>query len=46
VSGSALGKRDASESEKEEQTREPKKRRVAPTLVTGVDAPKDNAGNQ
>lgn len=33
ISGSILGKRDASESEKEEQTGQPKKRRVAPTLV-------------
>ncbi|KAL8746096.1 MAG: hypothetical protein Q9190_001853 [Brigantiaea leucoxantha] len=33
VSGSVLGKRDTSESEKEDHTTVPKKRRVAPTLV-------------
>lgn len=34
VSGSVLGKRDTSESEKEEPTTAPKKRRVAPTPVS------------
>ncbi|KAI4159025.1 MAG: hypothetical protein LQ342_006926 [Letrouitia transgressa] len=38
VNGSVLGKRDASESEKEEHTAGPKKRRIAPTLV-GSDPP-------
>ena len=33
VSGSVLGKRDTSESEKEEQSQASKKRRIAPTLV-------------
>ncbi|KAG8533077.1 uncharacterized protein KY384_001860 [Bacidia gigantensis] len=33
VAGSVLGKRDTSESEKEEQSRGAKKRRIAPTLV-------------
>ncbi|MCJ1230851.1 hypothetical protein MMC12_007525 [Toensbergia leucococca] len=39
VSGSILGKRDASESEKEEQTAMPKKRRIAPTLVSNEGPP-------
>lgn len=34
VSGSVLGKRDTSESEKEDKHQVSKKRRVAPTLVT------------
>lgn len=33
VSGSVLGKRDTSESEKEESVVQPKKRRIAPTLI-------------
>ena len=37
VSGSVLGKRDTSESEKEEQPTVPKKRRVAPTLINTGD---------
>lgn len=39
VSGSVLGKRDASESEKEDQTGQPKRRRVAPTLVQAEGQP-------
>ena len=38
VSGSVLGKRDTSESEKEEPSQGPKKRRIAPTLVRSEDA--------
>ncbi len=38
VSGGVLGKRDTSESEKEEYTQQPKKRRIAPTLV-GTEPP-------
>lgn len=37
VSGSVLGKRDTSESEKEEPEVQPKKRRIAPTLVSNND---------
>lgn len=33
ISGSILGKRDTSESEKEDQAAAPKKRRIAPTLI-------------
>lgn len=33
VSGSILGKRDTSESEKEDRTKQPKKRRIAPTRI-------------
>lgn len=39
VSGSVLGKRDTSESEKDEDTAVPKKRRVAPTLIRSEDPP-------
>lgn len=39
VTGSVLGKRDTSESEKEEATTVPKKRRIAPTLVRNEDPP-------
>ena len=40
VSGSVLGKRDTSESEKEDHAGVAKKRRVAPTLVKPEGAPK------
>ena len=39
VSGSVLGKRDTSESEKEEQSQGPKKRRIAPTLIKTDEPP-------
>lgn len=38
ISGSVLGKRDTSESEKEDHATAPKKRRIAPTL-SGTDSP-------
>lgn len=38
VSGSILGKRETSESGKEEQSAVPKRRRIAPTLIRGDDS--------